>query len=132
MAVLAEKNIKSRIQHKHDTETNWIKAENFIPLIGEIVVYDVDASNSVPRFKIGDGIRNINNLNFASESQIYKQNDQPINAPEGALWIDLDQESVSGGGSMPSVSDAPEGAFLRIVNGAATWVSLPNAEEASF
>lgn len=61
---MANKNICSRIQNKHDTEENWLKAENFIPLIGEIVIYDVDAINLNPRFKIGDGVTAINALPF--------------------------------------------------------------------
>ena len=39
---MAEKNIKTRIIHKHDTEENWNKATNFIPKQGEIIVYDID------------------------------------------------------------------------------------------
>lgn len=75
------KNIKSRIINKHDLEINWEKATAFIPLKGEIIIYDreilVDGSvipNAVTdqdgnsllasgrtapftyeRFKIGDG-----------------------------------------------------------------------------
>ena len=56
MTAPIEKNIKSRIQHKHDTEANWQKAENFVPLIGEIIVYDPDTINENSRIKIGDGI----------------------------------------------------------------------------
>lgn len=70
-----------------------------------------------------------------SSSEIYKQDEEPIDAPEGALWIDTDEKSGSngsGGDSMPDISDAPEGAFLRVVNGVATWSILPCAEEASF
>jgi hypothetical protein len=28
---MSEKNISSRIQHKHDTQANWEKAVGFIP-----------------------------------------------------------------------------------------------------
>ena len=42
---------------------NWNKA-NFIPIAGEIVIYDADENNLKPRFKIGDGIKNINELDF--------------------------------------------------------------------
>ena len=37
-----EKNINSRIQQKHDIEANWLKAINFVPKAGEIIVYDID------------------------------------------------------------------------------------------
>ena len=34
------KQIKNyRIAQKHDVESNWQKAKNFIPLAGEIIVY---------------------------------------------------------------------------------------------
>lgn len=61
---MAEKNIKTRIVHKHDVETNWLKATNFIPKQGELIIYDVDANYTYARFKIGDGVSNVNNLPF--------------------------------------------------------------------
>lgn len=88
---MTEKNIKSRITHKHDTEANWQLAVNFIPKQGEIIVYDVDENYSYSRFKIGNGILNVNDLPFSGEGEkIYKQNEEPINADDGTLWIDLD------------------------------------------
>ena len=63
---MAEKNIKTRIIHKHDTEENWNKATNFIPRQGEIIVYDVDATHTYERLKIGDGVTNVNSLPFAA------------------------------------------------------------------
>ena len=62
---MAEKIMKTRIIHKHDTEENWNKATNFIPRQGEIIVYDVDATHTYERFKIGDGVTNVNSLPFA-------------------------------------------------------------------
>lgn len=56
--------INSRIQNKHDTQANWDKATNFIPKTGEIIIYDPDENYNYSRFKIGDGIRTINNLEF--------------------------------------------------------------------
>ena len=61
---MAEKNIKSRIVHKHDTEANWKLATGFTPMAGEIIVYDVDASCGYERIKVGDGARNVNDLPF--------------------------------------------------------------------
>ena len=63
------KKVYTRIQNKHDAEENWIKAgqnaENpFTPLAGEIIVYEKDSEHSYTRFKIGDGVTNINNLPF--------------------------------------------------------------------
>lgn len=64
---MPEKNIQSRIQHKHDTEANWNQTTNFIPKAGEIIIYDKDENYTYPRFKIGDGVNNINDLIFTDE-----------------------------------------------------------------
>ena len=37
---MANKTFQGRIVQKHDTKANWEKATNFIPLKGEIIVYD--------------------------------------------------------------------------------------------
>lgn len=60
------KNLKTRIQNKHDTETNWINAVNFVPLAGEVIIYDTDATHDVARVKIGDGKTKVNDLNFVT------------------------------------------------------------------
>ena len=65
-----EKIFQSRIQLKHDIEENWLKATNFIPKNGEIIIYDIDENNSIARFKIGDGITNVNSLPFASHHEV--------------------------------------------------------------
>ena len=64
------KNINGRIQHKHDIEENWLKATNFIPLIGELIVYDPDSSHTDARLKIGDGQTLVNDLPFATVDTI--------------------------------------------------------------
>ena len=42
-----------------------------------------------------------------SSSEIYKQDEEPVDAPEGALWVDLDAKS-SGGGEIPIEGIATE------------------------
>ena len=61
---MAEKTLNTRMQQKHDTQDNWEKALNFIPMAGEIIVYDADANHSTPRIRIGDGTTKINELPF--------------------------------------------------------------------
>lgn len=63
---MAEKNLNARIVHKHDTEENWLKAINFIPRQGEIIVYDIDDNYDYERFKIGDGQTLVDDLPFAN------------------------------------------------------------------
>ena len=69
-----EKKIASRIIHKHDIEANWSKATNFIPKIGEFVIYDADENYTYARIKIGDGVTAINNLSFIDEIKADKDN----------------------------------------------------------
>jgi hypothetical protein len=58
------KSIKTRIQNKHDIEANWVQAKNFVPLVGEIIIYDADDAHVMPRIKIGDGKTPVNDLGF--------------------------------------------------------------------
>lgn len=67
---MAERNLKTRIQNKHDTEANWNKAVTFIPLKGEIIVYDTDSNFAYERFKIGDGATTVVNLPFYLEEEL--------------------------------------------------------------
>lgn len=67
---MATKELKARVTMKHDTETNWNKAINFTPLNGEVIVYDMDATNDKPRIKIGDGLTKVTELPFASGSEL--------------------------------------------------------------
>lgn len=64
---MAEKTIKTRIQSKHETEANWNKATNFVPLKGEIIIYDPDTTYDYPRIKVGDGKTNVISLKFVTE-----------------------------------------------------------------
>lgn len=57
-----QKQVKTRIQQKHDTSENWGKATSFIPLKGEIIVYD-----DLGRIKVGDGMKTVSNLKFVDE-----------------------------------------------------------------
>ena len=57
-----QKQVKTRIQQKHDTSANWAKATSFVPLKGEIVVYD-----DLGRVKVGDGTNTVANLKFVDE-----------------------------------------------------------------
>ena len=68
---MSEKIINTRVVNKHDIEANWKKATTFIPKQGELIVYDIDNTHSYERFKIGDGKTLVNNLPFASITDIY-------------------------------------------------------------
>lgn len=74
----------TRIQHKHDVEANWLKATTFAPKAGELIIYDVDATHSSPRFKVGDGTTLVTNLPFSTAELTSLTNDE-IDAICGAL-----------------------------------------------
>lgn len=72
------KQFNTRVQNKHDVEANWLKATNFIPLAGEIIIYEPTDDYPTYRFKIGDGVlgtdgtitgTKVNDLSFISEKE---------------------------------------------------------------
>ena len=64
---MANKTFQGRMVQKHDTKANWDKATNFIPLKGEIILYD-----DLNEIKIGDGTTKINDLDFFASAIIKK------------------------------------------------------------
>ena len=75
-----EKKLSTRIVHKHDIEANWLKAVNFVPKQGELVVYDIDDNYNYERVKIGDGVTTVSDLPFidarkADVGHIHEVND---------------------------------------------------------
>lgn len=62
----------TRITQKHDTKENWDKVEDFIPLEGEIIVYD-----GLNKIKIGDGVTRLIDLSFTqAPSSDWNQSDE--------------------------------------------------------
>lgn len=59
---MANKTFQGRIVQKHDTKANWDKAINFVPLKGEIIVYD-----DLKKIKIGDGATKVGSLAFIND-----------------------------------------------------------------
>lgn len=54
--------LNTRILLKHDTSERWNETPNFVPLAGEIIIYD----GANPQIKIGDGVSTLAELNFLS------------------------------------------------------------------
>lgn len=48
--------------------------------------------------------------------KIYKQDEEPVDAPEGALWIDTDAEASAGGGSGGGSKEWKKVAAIKITN----------------
>ena len=127
---MSEKKINSRIIHKHDTETNWLKS-SFIPLKGEIVVYDIeDGIYSYERFKIGDGTQNVNDLPFSTDNLtaddfgIYVQASEPTDAVAGDIWIDTANDPSYIPPTIPEITESDNGKVLMVVNGKLQLVNL--------
>lgn len=59
---MANKTFQGRIVQKHDTKANWDKATNFVPLKGEIIIYD-----DLKKIKIGDGATKVGSLAFIND-----------------------------------------------------------------
>lgn len=64
---MSEQIFNTRIQQKHDIEANWLKAANFTPKAGELIVYDTDENYGYTRVKIGNGVNNVNDLPFITD-----------------------------------------------------------------
>lgn len=71
--------IYKRMQQRNDVEENWNKATNFIPLMGEIIVYNPDQNHSNTRFKIGDGKNFLKDLPF-QEDKTFSITEDDINS----------------------------------------------------
>ena len=67
---MADKSLNFRTIQLHDTQANWDNFSSFIPRRGELVIYDVDETHEVERFKIGDGVSSIAELPFNVEKSI--------------------------------------------------------------
>ena len=67
---MSDNYFNARVSHMHDIEENWNKCPNFIPTVGEIIVYDADVNYTYQRIKIGDGVTSVINLPFLISSAI--------------------------------------------------------------
>lgn len=117
---MSVKQVQTRVINKHDLEVNWLKATNFVPLKGELIVYDIEVDESgepldaayddiskelfpgnrtttytYERFKIGDGINNVNDLPFAGGAD---ERDIRLSAD---IWTDTTVGYINGTSSSP-------------------------------
>lgn len=64
---MANKTMNTRLKNKHGTEEYWTSHSTFVPLAGEIIIYDTDSTYSYSRIKVGNGSTTISNLPFSTE-----------------------------------------------------------------
>ena len=74
MSTESTKTIKGRISNKHGTEADWYAAGTaanpFIPLPGELIIYDPSTIGGQPRTKYGDGQTPVHLLPFGNKAII--------------------------------------------------------------
>lgn len=129
---MANKNIYSRMQQKHDIQANWEKAVNFIPLEGEIIVYDPDENNLNSRIKIGDGKTKINDLLFIpsvkTSGGIVFQPEAPDD--KTALWVDTDDDTADGISPTANVKQTEDGAIITVTDkNGTTTATIQNGKD---
>ena len=61
--------MKARVTHLHKTEAEWKKLNNWVPEVGEFIIYDPDKNYDYARIKVGDG-RALKDLPFFIDSVI--------------------------------------------------------------
>ena len=86
---MANKTVKTRIQNKHDVEANW--STSFVPLAGELIIYDPDGTYSYPRFKIGDGTKSLGSLQFLHT--LKTGGDITVNSSTGVVTVNDDSHN---------------------------------------
>lgn len=69
-----EKKLKARVVHKHKTAAEWyldvyddngnLRDNPFVPLDGELIIFDPEEEGGQKRFKFGDGSTNVMDLPF--------------------------------------------------------------------
>ena len=90
---MAGNTIKTRIQLKNDTEENWNKAINFVPKMGEVIIYSADGTHPFSRLKVGDGETSVINLPFIDSGTV---NNKTVlsNVPADAIFTDTKVEVI--------------------------------------
>ncbi len=63
-------NMIARISQLHKTEAEWNKLTTFIPISGEVIIFDADKTYNYARVKIGDGKTKLKDLPFFIDSAI--------------------------------------------------------------
>ena len=101
---MANETIKARIQLKNDTEANWNKARRFVPLKGELIIYNCDEAHPFFRIKIGDGTTSVIDLPFIradcvhekviSHTTAYWNENREFIAPAGVILIYTDKDTI--------------------------------------
>lgn len=87
MTLLPDRVFNVRIKLRNDSHANWEKQSNFVPMDGEIIIYDKDSEHPYQLLKIGDGVSSLNHLPFinsVSEVEINRNLEEEISLRQEA------------------------------------------------
>lgn len=62
--------MKARVSQLHKTEAEWNNLPDFIPMQGELIIFDPDRQHKYARLKIGDGTTKLGVLPFFIDSTV--------------------------------------------------------------
>lgn len=128
-----EKKLRARVQHKHKTEAEWkkdvyhesgeLREDPFVPLNGELIIFDEDEECPYKRTKIGDGSTNVMQLPFSASVNIKdRENGVALVGADGAVfnWGTVTSGNIYKGMPVKSVQFA--GVFYDIDG----WIKFNN------
>lgn len=87
---MANNTFQGRMIQKHDTKANWDKATNFVPLKGEIIIYD-----DLKKIKIGDGATKVGNLVFINDLDTINGKYLPLAGGTMAGNININNKTIT-------------------------------------
>ena len=123
---MATKSFNTRIINKHDIAKNWELAVNFVPEKGELIVYDIDENYSYERFKIGDGVKNVNALPFADDTKVDKVSGKGLSTND---YTTAEKNKLSG---IASGAEVNQNAFSNVKVGSTTIAADSKTDTLTF
>ena len=123
---MATKSFNTRIINKHDIAKNWVLAVNFVPEKGELIVYVIDENYSYERFKIGDGVKNVNALPFADATKVDKVSGKGLSTND---YTTAEKNKLSG---IASGAEVNQNAFSNVKVGSTTIAADSKTDTLTF
>lgn len=94
-----------------------------------IKAQEAEISNVYTKTEVDDKIASYFGSDGPIQDEVYVQSEEPVDAPDGSIWVDIDE--ISGGtllsGSVPSVTTNDDGKMLQVVNGEYALVTIENS-----
>lgn len=123
---MAEKKINGRIILKHDVESNWNKATNFVPKAGELIIYDTDATHTYVRIKVGDGSTVVTSLPFIDDTKVDKVDGKQLSTNDYTTTEKNKLAGVEKGANKTVIDDALSSTSINPVQNKVVNTALTN------